>query len=303
MKETVVGQQVKISKLKRQGVNCPSNLPTAATPIEAEECSEQEAGKQVEKGPREKLNKVTGGRTKKTTQKAKKDAREKAERESREVNGRLGKEEKEGPEWEFRWIGVERGPSRTESTPPALTLGLGLGAPETTPELLGTPKEIKDVIPTTAVRQSQVPAPSSVTAKAEPEKPLSLWDRKKKRHETATLPVLSSSVHDQKRDQQEDVVEGLLGSSSARKRSAPAPAPAPLAVSPGWGAWGSSLQANIPDQVTSPEMLPSPGPLFVSAGFGSTLCSGTRSLSINTPTKPPESATTRVEIFPPGYRD
>jgi hypothetical protein len=100
-----------------------------------------------------------------------------------------------------RWTDAEQGPSPTEPTPPILAPGL---SPETllstTPDLLKTSKEVKDEAPTTpkpwptpalpSSRQSQVPPPAP--AKTEPEKPLSLWERK--RPKVASPPASASSL-------------------------------------------------------------------------------------------------------------
>lgn len=340
MKETVVGQQVKISKLKRQGVNCPPNLQTAATPTETGECSEREVGEQVKEGAGEKVNKVTGGRTKKTVQKAK-EAREKAEREGREVNGRLGKEEKERLEREVRWTDAEQGASSTEPTPPALTPVLGFEALlGTTPELLGMPKEIKHEVPTTPkpgpapplsmIRQSQVPVHSPVTTRTGPEKPLSLWDRKKLKvanppaptsglfgggddsggsEDTGSIPstptpvggrqsVLPNTARDQKRrNQRENIVAGLLGSSSTRKRNAPTSATPPSP--PEWGKWKSPSLTKVADRPAVFGRSPSPG-----SSFGPTFSSGIKNSPFNAVTPPENSlGIAGAEIFPAGYRD
>lgn len=124
LKETVVGQQIKISKLKRRDINYPSNLSKAATPTEIEECSERATGEQVKKGETEATNKVTGGGTREAIQKAK-EAREKAEREGREVSGRLGKEEKGGPRGEA--AGQTQSRNDPPLNPPHLLPHPGLG--------------------------------------------------------------------------------------------------------------------------------------------------------------------------------
>jgi len=164
--------------------------------------------------------------------------------------------------------------------------------------------ETKDEIPTTpkprpapslsTVRQSQAPVLPPVPVKAEPEKPLSLWDRKKLKvasrsaaasslsdgmnstvrgdaaggeqdPESVIAPttvggrqsIFTDTARDQKRrNEREDVGEGLLGSIWVRKRNAPPPA-APLKSS-GWEVWGS-LAATTADQAAVPERPPSPG--------------------------------------------
>ena len=195
---------------------------------------------------------------------------------------------------------TEKESSPTESTPPSL---VSKTAPEVllgaTLELLKRPKE---EIPTTpepwpapslTPAQAQVPMYTPVPAKTEPEKPLSLWDRKK--FKTAIRPAPTSSsfgggdransssvwgeagcgggnpestvvptlVGDRQsiftntacdwegENQRENLVEGFLGSNSARKRNDPtqsqmtvkpatnlAPTPAPAPQKPGgWGLW------------------------------------------------------------------
>ena len=93
-----------------------------------------------------------------------------------------------------RWTNAEQGPSPAEQTSPT-------PVPEPSPcfeasmaitsVLLGTPKGVEDKVPTAPeplpapslplARQSLVPTstPPTLPAKTEPEKPLSLWDRKK----------------------------------------------------------------------------------------------------------------------------
>ena len=107
--------------------------------------------------------------------------------------------------------------------------------------------------------------------------------------------VFTNTTRDQKREsQREGVVEGFLGSNSARRRNdsaqlgmavKPAPAPAPQ-KSGGWGSWGSSLLnniANVVERTPSPELpparpkiedpprgfTPSQPPKIQPAGFGS----------------------------------
>jgi hypothetical protein len=102
-----------------------------------------------------------------------------------------------------RWTDAEQGPSPTEPTPPTFAPGL---SSETSlsviPDLLVAPKEVEDEAPTTpkpwpapslpSSRQSQVPPPAPVPTKTEPEKPLSLWERKKL--EVASPPASASSL-------------------------------------------------------------------------------------------------------------
>ena len=88
-----------------------------------------------------------------------------------------------------RWADAEQGLSPTEPTPPALAPEPGPEAFFSTSELLKTPKDVKDEtlttpkpLPTvslTPARQSPIPTSSPTPAKIEPEKPLSLWERKK----------------------------------------------------------------------------------------------------------------------------
>ena len=95
-----------------------------------------------------------------------------------------------------RWTDVEHGPSPTEPTPPTLVPEPGSGSEafmSTTPELPGMPSGVEDEVPPTS---KHCPAPSPTPARQppvatatppappanpEPEKPLSLWDRKKLR--------------------------------------------------------------------------------------------------------------------------
>ena len=225
-----------------------------------------------------------------------------------------------------RWTDAEQGPSPTEPAPPALALGPGL---ETlsgfAPEFLMAPNEAKDEAPATPkpwpapsltpARQSPVPAPVPAPAKIEPEKPLSLWERKKLKvasppapasslfgggdganssgiwgdvsgggnTESIVMPaiagdrqsVFTDTARDQKREnQRENVVEGLLGSSPARRRNdsaqsqmttKPTPKSTPTTASPpaqkssGWGSWGTSL-LNIASTIAAPDRSPSPEP-------------------------------------------
>ena len=223
-----------------------------------------------------------------------------------------------------RWTDAEQGPSPTEPTPPTFAPGLSSETSlSITPELLVAPKEVEDEAPTTpkprpapslpSPRQSQVSPPAPTLTKAEPEKTLSLWERKKL--EVASPPASASSMfgggdgtnssgvwgdasdgggsaksvampslvgdrltftdtpRDQKREnQREGVVEGLLGSTPARRRNdsarshmtakptpKPAPAPAPQKSS-GWGSWGSSLLNTVANSVATPDRSPSPEP-------------------------------------------
>jgi len=231
-----------------------------------------------------------------------------------------------------RWTDAEQGPSPTELAVPTLLPEIGVGFEgftNATSELLGTPKGINNealTTPTpwpapslTPARQSPVPTatPPAPPAKTEPEKPLSLWDRKKLKGanqpasasnlfgggdgtdssgpwadasggggngESIAMPaivgdrqsgdrqsVFTDTARDRSREnQRENVVEGLLGSSAARRRNdsaqsqapvkpAPAPAPAPQ-KSGGWGSWGSSLLTNIASAVAIPDRSPSPEP-------------------------------------------
>jgi hypothetical protein len=82
--------------------------------------------------------------------------------------------------------------------------------------------------------------------------------------------VFTETARDQKRENQEEgVVEGLLGSNSARRRNdsaqshmiakpTPGPAPAPQ-KSTAWGSWGSSL-LHVANAVAAPDRSPSPEP-------------------------------------------
>ena len=139
-----------------------------------------------------------------------------------------------------------------------------------TPELLRAPNEVKGEAPATPrslpapsltpAHKSQVPVPVPVPAKTEPERPLSLWERKKPevarppvhasggdgmnssgvlgdapcgggKVESIAMPtfvgdrrsIFTDTARDQRREsQREDAVEGFLGSSSARRRNDPA---------------------------------------------------------------------------------
>ena len=296
---------------------------------ETEILLEQEAVGQQEKVEGESVNKATGGGNRRI---AAKRARQKAEKEANE-KAALGREEKERVESNGRWTSAERGPSPTEPTTPAPKPGLE-APPKTTPELFRMPKEVKDEVPTTpktspvpslgSLRRSQVPTPSPVPAKTEPEKPLSLWERKKPKAaspptpgsslfgggdgigvsvwgdtsgggnaESVAIPtvvgdrqsVFADTDHDRKaRNQRGNVVAGHLSTSSARRRNDPTPAP-PLKSS-GWGSWRGSLIANIADQAIIPQRSPSPGP-----PFGSSFGSGIKNLSINTAMSSSESST------------
>ena len=227
-----------------------------------------------------------------------------------------------------RWTDAEQSP--TQPTPPTLAPEVGLeNLLDTATELLGTPKGIRDeALATpkpwsspslTPARQSQVSTSPPIPAKTEPEKQLSLWERKKLKGadqpapasslfgggdgmnssgvwgdtsggggnaETIAMPtivgdrqsVFTDTARDQKREnQRENVVEGLLGSNSARRRndsaqsqtttkpatkSAPAPAPAPAPQKSGWGSWGTSLLTNIAS-IAAPERSPSPEPASI----------------------------------------
>ena len=104
------------------------------------------------------------------------------------------------PSWSEneRWTDAGQRPSPTEPTPPALALGPGL---ETLSGFasgsLTAPNEAKDEAPATPkpwpapsltpASQSPLPAP----AKTEPEKPLSLWERKKLKMASPPAPVSS----------------------------------------------------------------------------------------------------------------
>jgi len=108
-----------------------------------------------------------------------------------------------------RWTDSEQGPSPTEPTPPALLPELGSGLEtftNATPELPGAPKGIKDEAPATPkpwpvpsltpASQSPVPTPTPLgpPARIEPEKPLSLWDRKKLKVPSPPVPAPASSL-------------------------------------------------------------------------------------------------------------
>ena len=201
MKETVIEQQIKISKLKRQSSNCPCNLPEVATPTKTadtsklnnpedrntanasvistktEGCSEREAEERPEGVVREEMDKVTARSVGHTIRKR---------IEARE------REEKERIEREGHRTDTKQGPSPMEPTMPALAPGLGLEAlPKATPELFGTPKEAEGESPPTP-KPSPSRQPSSVPAKTEPEKPLSLWERKKRRQgDSPVIPTPS----------------------------------------------------------------------------------------------------------------
>ena len=97
-----------------------------------------------------------------------------------------------------RWTDAEQGPSPTEPTPPALAL-------EPVPEAsfniseFKTPKDAQGKTFTTLepwpapplipARQSPVPTFAPLPAKAEPEKPLSLWERKKLKQTSPPAPA------------------------------------------------------------------------------------------------------------------
>jgi len=103
-----------------------------------------------------------------------------------------------------RWTDAEQGPSPTELAAPTLLPDIGSGFEtfaNTTSELLGTPKGIKDETPATPkpwttssltpARQSPTPTPTppAPPTKTEPEKPLSLWDRKKLKAASPPVPA------------------------------------------------------------------------------------------------------------------
>ena len=167
-----------------------------------------------------------------------------------------------------RFTDAEEGPTTAEPTHPTL-------APEVVPEsfsnstseLLKTPQGAKAEVPTApnpwpapslTTTQLQPPNPAPLPAQTEPEKPLSLWDRKKlrtstippasglfgtgdsansseawglgngKNGDTIAMPALTSerqsvvtdTARDQKREnQRENLVEDLLGSNQTRRRN------------------------------------------------------------------------------------
>ena len=79
-----------------------------------------------------------------------------------------------------RWMNGEQGPSTTGPTPPTLS-------PELGPETL-----LKPAPSLTPAHRPQVPAPAPAPVKIEPEKPLSLWERKKLK--VASPPAPASSL-------------------------------------------------------------------------------------------------------------
>ena len=199
---------------------------------------------------------------------------------------------------------AEQRPSPTEPPPPAPLPGLDSKALVAL-ELLGTQKGVIDEAPTTpnpgtapsldTARHS--PAPTPPPAQREPEKPLSLWERKERKVEIPPAPavcgdasgggngesiampaivgdrrsVFTDTARGREREnQRENVIEGLLGSGSARRRNDSAQsqsptkpsrrlAPAPQKAS-GWGSWGSSLINNIASAVADADRSPSPEP-------------------------------------------
>ena len=119
---------------------------------------------------------------------------------TKNVSARISVSSKSGGE---HWADLQQGPSPIESTPPALTPKIGAGTLlSITSELLGAANEVKDEaratprsLPApslTPTHQSRVPVPIPVPAKTEPERPLSLLERK--RLEVANLPVPASSL-------------------------------------------------------------------------------------------------------------
>jgi hypothetical protein len=88
-----------------------------------------------------------------------------------------------------RFTDAEQGPASPETVHPALTPEVMPEAfSNSTSELLKTPQGVKEEVPTTpkpwpapslTSTQSQVSTPAHAPAKTEPEKPLSLWERKK----------------------------------------------------------------------------------------------------------------------------
>ena len=145
----------------------------------------------------------------------------------------------------------------------------------TTPGLLETPKDVKEELPTTpkpwpapplATAQLQVPTPAPAPAKSEPEKPLSLWERKKikAQHasastsgvwgdaggsggnaETIAMPTLTGNG-----DRQSIFTDTAHGQKRENQ-------PSPHAQKSGWG-WGGSLLNEIANAVAVPDRSPSP---------------------------------------------
>ena len=286
-----------VMKKGKKSTGSPSNLSKVATPTEPADVGKHETLEELN------MNNMSGRRS---------------------VSSRSENE---------RWTDAEQGESPTNPALPAALPDLGLGAfVDTTMGLLGTPKGVKDAAlatpkswpapSLTPARQSPVPTSPIPPAKAESEKPLSLWERKKLNANPpppapAPAPAPASSLLSvgdganssgvfgdtsggggngesipmpaivgdrqsvftdtargrERENQRENVVEGLLGSSSARRRNEstqsqspvkPAPKPTlppppPAQKSGGWGSWGSSLLTNIASTITA-ERSPSPEP-------------------------------------------
>jgi len=301
-KDSPGGAEVELrTPVTKQGKNPsrnPSNLPEVATPTET-----ADAGKP---GALKDLNTSMSARISVS---------------SRSENG--------------RWTNAEQGPSPTELAAPTFSPELGSDFESFTNTALSetptTPIHWPAPSPTPA-RQSPVPTatPPAPPAKTEPEKPLSLWDRKKLKVASPPAPapasglfsggdganfsgvwgdasgggnvesiampaivgdrqsgdrqtVFTDTARDRSRaNQRGNVVEGLLGSSAARRRKdsaqsqapvkpvpKPSPAPAPTQQGPGgWGPWGSSLLTTIASTIDNPDRSSSPEPASVKPKIG-----------------------------------
>ena len=285
MKETVVAQQIKILRLERQGSKHVFNPPEAT---EAREKADRGAMERAEREERERAEEAARAKVEKAAKrKADREAKERVDREmmekgeqearmtaEKEAKAKADREEMERREMERgrseRWTDAEQGPFPTEPTPPALVSELMTPEPWPAPSLI-------------PARQSPVPTPTSPAppAKTEPEKPLSLWDRgvlgDSGGGRSIAMPTtigdrqsgFTETARDRTREnQRENVVEGLLGSSAARRRNDSAQSQAPVRPAPrptpqrsgGWGSWGNLILTNIAsaNSVADPDRLPSP---------------------------------------------
>ena len=117
-----------------------------------------------------------------------------------------------------RFTDAEQGPSPTQPTHPSL-------APETTPEvlssatteLLKTSKDFEGVPATIQPRPAPPLTPAPAPANTEPERPLSLWERKK--HKAATQPAPASSLFGGGGVTNSSGVGGEAGSSGGNTKS------------------------------------------------------------------------------------
>ena len=204
MKEAIVEQQIKISKVGRQGTSNFPNFSISASPPKAAYAPELNTPKGLNAIESEPSVPGTVGRKKATKQHGeewgKKEAQENKEREEldrvvreeREVrekrDARMEKEREEREERERKEqeeraekkvIEREEMEAQARATPPGLTPEfVSETLSRTTSELLKTAKDVKEDVPTTPnPRSTPSLTPVSAPANIEPEKPLSLWER------------------------------------------------------------------------------------------------------------------------------